>query len=97
MAHENWPQLQPGEPATYRIVAEGSLDEKWSGRLGGMQIETRPRGDQKPVTTLHGQVRDQAALMGVLNSLYDLHLTILSVNCETGNETIHNSMNGGRK
>jgi hypothetical protein len=82
MADEKWPQLQPGKPASYRITVEGSLDEKWSGRLGGMQITTTPRGDQKPVTILSGQVRDQAALMGVLNSLYELHLGILSVTCE---------------
>jgi hypothetical protein len=98
MADEKWTrQLRSGEPASYRITVEGSLDEKWSGRLGGMQIATEKRGGQKPVTILSGQVRDQAALMGVLNSLYDLHLKILSVNCETANETIHNSMNGGRK
>jgi len=32
-----------------------------------------------PVTELFGKVRDQAALAGVLNSLYELHLTLLSV------------------
>ena len=86
MADEIRPQLQPGKPASYRITVEGRLDEKWSGRLGGMHITTTPRGAQKPVTTLSGEVQDQAALMGVLNSLYDLHLSILSVNCETCNE-----------
>jgi hypothetical protein len=82
MADEKWPQLEPGKPAAYRIAVEGALDEKWSGRLGGMQITTTPRGNQKPVTTLCGAVQDQAALMGVLNSLYELHLSILSVTCE---------------
>jgi hypothetical protein len=32
-----------------------------------------------PVTTLEGELRDQAALAGVLNSLYELHLTVISV------------------
>jgi hypothetical protein len=31
------------------------------------------------VSALEGQVRDQAELVGVLNSLYELHLPILSV------------------
>jgi hypothetical protein len=31
-------------------------------------------------------VQDQAALMGVLNSLYELHLGILSVTCEPWRE-----------
>jgi hypothetical protein len=97
MADERWPQLQSGKPATYRISVEGALDEKWSSRLGGMQIVTQERESQKPVTTLSGEVPDQAALVGVLNALYELHLNILYVNCEPGNEMIHNSMNGGRK
>ena len=71
----------------YRITVEGSLGEKWSGRLGGLQIELSQQENQEPLTTLSGHVRDQAALMGVLNSLYQLHLKILSVNCETDNET----------
>jgi hypothetical protein len=31
------------------------------------------------VSTLEGELRDQAALTGVLNSLYELHLPVLSV------------------
>ena len=66
-------------PATYRIKVEGKLDESWSDRLGGMRITTHKRKDQTTVTTLIGRVRDQAELTGVLNSLYELHLPILSV------------------
>jgi len=32
-----------------------------------------------PVTTLEGDLRDQAALAGVLNTLYELHLPVISV------------------
>lgn len=32
-----------------------------------------------PISTLLGELSDQAALMGVLNTLYDLHLPVLSV------------------
>jgi len=91
MSDSNWRQLTPREPASYRIEVEGSLDEKWSGRLGGMQIDTASRADRKPVTTLTGTVRDQAALMGVLNSLYQLHMTILSVNHESCSESSDDS------
>jgi len=31
------------------------------------------------VTTLCGELGDQAALVGVLNTLYELHLTVISV------------------
>jgi hypothetical protein len=37
-------------------------------------VETAP-----PVTTLRGELGDQAALAGVLNTLYEMHLTVLSV------------------
>ncbi len=35
-------------------------------------------GDAR-VTTLEGELSDQAALAGVLNSLYELHLPVLMV------------------
>jgi hypothetical protein len=63
----------------YRIVVQGSLDDSWSDRLGGMHITRNIRAGQEPVTTLTGPLRDQAELSGVLNTLYDLHLTLLSL------------------
>ena len=94
MSEKNRPQLRPGEPARYRIAVEGSLDESWSGRLGGMHIEPALRDDQSPVTTLTGPVRDQAALMGVLNNLYQMHMTILSVDCESCSDSSDHSSVG---
>jgi hypothetical protein len=72
-------KLKLGEPAYYRIEVQGCLNENWSGRLAGMRITIRGREDNREVTTLSGRVRDQAELMGVLNSLYELHMSLLSV------------------
>ena len=44
-----------------------------------MSITINSRGDQEPVTTLVGTLCDQASLAGVLNSLYEFHFTLLSV------------------
>ena len=66
-------------PATYRIKVQGILDDSWSDRLAGMTITTSSQGDQAPVTTLVGLLRDQAELSGVLNTLYELHLSLLAV------------------
>jgi len=67
-------------PGNYRIRVLGFLDESWSERLGSMRISSCSLKDQEgPATELVGQVRDQAKLAGVLNSLYELHLTLLSV------------------
>jgi len=73
------PRLTLGAPATYRIRVQGELAAGWSERLGGLRITTHRRKDQAPVTTLVGVVRDQAELIGIVNSLYDLHLPLLSV------------------
>ncbi len=67
------------KPHTYRIQVQGELDERWSDRLGGMTITVDRSDEQKSVTTLAGPLRDQAALSGVLNALYELHLPVLSV------------------
>ena len=66
-------------PGNYRIRVQGFLDKKWSERLGGLRITTSKTGDDKSVTVLEGQVRDQAELAGVLSTLYQRHLTLLSV------------------
>ncbi len=67
-------------PGNYRIHVLGSLDERWSMRLGGLRIRECGLKDQEdPVTELVGKVRDQAELAGLLNCLYELHLTLLLV------------------
>ena len=67
------------KPAVYRIRVQGQLDASWSDRLAGMTITVDSENEQKPVTTLEGLLTDQAALSGILNTLYDLHLPVLSV------------------
>ena len=77
---ENKHRFSFDRPGNYRIRVLGLLDESWSARLGGMRITSSRSKDQKvAVTQLIGQVRDQAKLAGLLNSLYELHLTLLSV------------------
>ena len=69
------------ERATYRIQVQGVVDESWSDYYDGMTIQAKIEPDQPTVTTLTGQLLDQAALMGVLNRLYGLCLPLLSVEC----------------
>jgi hypothetical protein len=65
-------------PAVYRITVQGVLDDDWSDRLAGMSI-TPGEAEGKPIATLIGRLRDQAELSGVLNTLYEMHLSILGV------------------
>lgn len=66
-------------PARYRIVVQGVLSEHWRDRLAGLAITTASPPGAAPRTTLLGGIRDQAELNGVLDTLYNLHLPILSV------------------
>ena len=67
-------------PGNYRIRVLGSLEESWSGRLGDFHItKDSLKSQERLVTDLFGSVRDQAELAGILETLYDMHLTILLV------------------
>ena len=66
-------------PALYQIRLRGRLPPTWSDPVTGMAIDVTTAAGEEPVTALQGEVMDQAALCGLLNQLYGLQLTILSV------------------
>ena len=70
-------------PAKYKISIVGILEESLSDRLFGLTIKnTEPdQSTGKPVATLKGRIADQAALLGVLNTLYYMRMPLLSVEC----------------
>ena len=68
-------------PAMYRIRVRGQLDSSWSERLGGMTVTTSGGRDTDQTTMLEGQLLDQAALTGIINTLYDMQLPLISVEC----------------
>jgi len=63
--------------AVYRIKIRGRPPESWLDRLGGLEVaEHTSEG-----VILEGPLPDQAALAGVLDTLFALHLPILEVTC----------------
>ena len=68
-----------GSPATYHIQVIGQLEENWSNRLGGITIISTCSDESQVITSLYGNLIDQAALFGVLMALYDSRLPLLSV------------------
>ena len=74
-------ELNPDESTRYRIHALGVLSPRWLDMLSGNWTIVEQPAAQSGATVLVGQVVDQAALMGVLNQLYDLGLCLLSVEC----------------
>lgn len=65
-------------PCKYRIKVHIRLDESRSSRMYGMRI-TGEGEDSYRRTILERDIWDQTQLSGMLNTLYDLHMTILLV------------------
>jgi len=62
---------------TYRLVVIGELGDELEPTFSGMAL-TRHEGS----TTLTGDLRDQSELQGVLQRVWDLGLTLLSVSSD---------------
>ena len=62
-------------PWVYEIRVEGHLSDHWSQWFEGLAICKQPNGE----TVLRGVLIDQAALFGVLSSIHDLNLNLISV------------------
>ena len=70
-AYETTPRSQ-----RYQIQVRGTLDAGWENWLHG-EVETC--STPEPCSQITIAVPDQAALRGVLNKLWDLNLTLISV------------------
>lgn len=68
-------------PAVYRIRVSGRLDPTWSQSMLGMTLTVIETPDQGILTELTGRLADQAALMGVLDQLYNRNIPLLRVEC----------------
>ena len=68
-------------PDSYHIELSGGLDESWSDTLGDMNIAVIQNPAGHYITILTGRVVDQSMLLGVLNTVYNLGLSLLLVKC----------------
>ena len=62
-------------PGWYEIRLTGHLATRWASRFDGMTLTTQDDG----TTLIEGPVVDQAALHGLLRTLRDIGLPLLSV------------------
>jgi hypothetical protein len=79
-------------PGIYTVHIDGTLDESWADRLGGLGITASEEDDEngRVVTVLKGSLPDQAALLGVLTTLYNMRYPLLLVRYlrpDSGSET----------
>ncbi len=77
------------KPVIYKIRVKGKLDEKWSEWFDNFTIQFEP--ETPPVTVLKGSITDQAMLRSILNKLWDLNLTLLSVNIDDCSDDLSRS------
>lgn len=66
------------EPAVYRIQVQGMISQHWLGYFDDMEMSVEGT-DGTAITTLAGQIVDQAALQGMLQKMYTLGLVLLKV------------------
>ena len=78
------------EMGIYQIKIDGNLHEKWAQWLNGSIIKIQ---EFSYSTDILIAVPDQAALRGLLNKLWDLNLTIISVT-QQENESKKGELNG---
>jgi len=77
----------------YEIQVEGVLDQDWEMYFEGLSITPANTREIPLSTTLIGRVTDQVALRGMLCKLWDLNLTLISVN-RIGNSENEEQKNG---
>jgi len=70
------PSSQSNAGQFFEILIGGQLPDIWADWFEGMTIHDLDNGEM----LLSGYVIDQSALMGILNKLIRLNLTLLSVN-----------------
>lgn len=69
--------LKYSTPSHYEIVVKSVIPKSFANRFGSMVIKTV--NEEEGTTVLVGELRDQAALAGILNTLYEMHMPIISV------------------
>ena len=65
--------------AFFRINVKGIVREELTDILGSMKIKDFRNDKDVAITRLEGEVLDQAALMGILNTLYEMRYPIINI------------------
>ena len=75
MANDINSEIEPGQPLVYQIRIRGHLGDQWTDWFGGLAITLEDNGN----TLLTGLITDQAALHGLLRTVRDLGIPLVSV------------------
>lgn len=68
----------PNRPLLFRVRFRGTLSASWFATLQNVSLSTTRTGNVTE-TTLTGEAPDEAALIGLINLLYQLGCSLLTV------------------
>jgi len=79
----NQPEKIKKKPSrsTYQITVKGALTENWRDWFNGMLVSYECDSECSSQTTLTCNIRDQSELVGIINWLHNMNLTLLQLNC----------------
>jgi hypothetical protein len=77
--HWKSPSTRLGTKSPYRILINGALNERWSNWFNGIGISMEHPEAHPPFTILTCPAIDQAKLRGILNQIWDLNLSLISL------------------
>jgi hypothetical protein len=73
------PNTGQQQRAAYQIQVQGELGPRWRHWFEDLSITVETSGDGTTITILTSPTIDQAGLRGILNKLWDLNLSLLTV------------------
>jgi hypothetical protein len=79
MSSTSLPDIQSSNtPTLYEVRVRSAFDQTWSDLAENATLQTVQEGSEV-VTVIRAMMRDQAELAGLLDSLFSLNATVLSV------------------
>jgi hypothetical protein len=74
--------------ANISIEVNGLLNKNLSDVLGGLNIRHSTTPDNISISYLEGAVKDQAALIGIINTLFNMRFPIVNVKIKTNEKVV---------
>ncbi len=72
-------EIDISTPVDVSIEIKGILDKTMSEVLGGLSIRNSTISDKISISYVEGKVTDQAALIGIINTLFNMRFPIMNV------------------
>ena len=72
-------EINISTPVGVYIEVKGFLNKNLSEVLGGLNIKNVATANNIPISHIVGTVTDQAGLIGILNTLYNMRFPIINI------------------